>query len=79
MEFTKINNDINGNPRFVVHFYELLNDGEGEGLNILEKFDLVVKKARKIGGKMYRGKDFGGGIVFQSYDIQTTINKAKGI
>jgi hypothetical protein len=63
----------------VVHFYELLNDGEGEGLNILEKFDLVVKKARKIGGKMYRGKDFGGGIVFQSYDIQTTINKAKGI
>jgi hypothetical protein len=75
----RINNDVNGNPRFVVHFYELLNDGEGEGLNILEKFDLVVKKARKIGGKMYRGKDFGGGIVFQSYDIQATINKAKGI
>ena len=75
----RINNDVNGNPRFVVHFYELLNDGEGEGLTILEKYDLVVKKARKIGGKMYRGKDFGGGIVFQSYDIQTTINKAKGI
>ena len=75
----RINNDVNGNPRFVVHFYELLNDGEGEGLTILEKYDLVVKKARKIGGKMYRGKDFGGGIVFQSYDIQTTINKAKGV
>ena len=75
----RINNDINGNPRFVVHFYDLLRDGEGEGLTILEKFDLVVKKARKVGGKMYRGKDFGGGIVFQSYDIQTTINKAKGI
>jgi hypothetical protein len=63
----------------VVHFYDLLNDGEGEGLTILERFDLVVKKARKVGGKIYRGKDFGGGIVFQSYDIQTTINKAKGI
>jgi hypothetical protein len=60
----------------VVHFYDLLNDGEGEGLTILERFDLVVKKARKVGGKIYRGKDFGGGIVFQSYDIQTTINKA---
>jgi hypothetical protein len=75
----RINNDVNGNPRYVVHFYDLLNDGEGEGLPILERFDLVVKKARKVGGKIYRGRDFGGGIVFQSYDIQTTIKKAKGI
>jgi hypothetical protein len=75
----RINNDVNGNPRFVVHFYDLLNGNEGEGLTILEKYDLVVKKARKVGGKMYRGKDFGGCIVFQSYDIQATINLVKGI
>ena len=74
----RINNDINGNPRFVVHFYDLLIDGEGEGLPILERYELAVKKARKIGGKIYKGKDFGGGIVFQSYNIQETINKAKG-
>ena len=75
----RINNDINGNPRFVVHFLGLLNEGEGEGLGVLERFDLALKKARKVGGKMYRGKDFGGGIVFQSYNIQETINKAKGV
>jgi hypothetical protein len=75
----RINNDVNGNPRFVVHFYDLLRYGEGEGLDVFEKYEIAVKKARKVGGKMYRGKDFGGGIVFQSYDIQTTINKAKGI
>jgi hypothetical protein len=75
----RINNDVNGNPRFVVHFYDLLKEGEGEGLTILERFDLVVKKARKVGGKMYRGKDFGGGIVFQSYDIQATVNLVRGI
>lgn len=75
----RINNDINGNPRFVVHFYEILNESEGKGLDVFEKYNLAVKKARKVGGKMYRGKDFGGGIVFQSYDIQTTINKAKGV
>jgi hypothetical protein len=74
----RINNDINGNPRFVVHFLDLLNKGEGEGLTILEKYELAVKKARKIGGTKYRGKDFGGCIVFQSYDIQETINKARG-
>jgi hypothetical protein len=79
MQFKRINNDINGNPRFVVHFLDLLNEGEGEGLRTLEKLDLALKKARKVGGKMYRGRDFGGGIVFQSYNIQETINKAKGV
>jgi len=75
----RLNNDVNGNPRYVVHFYELLNEREGEGLDVFEKYEIAVKKSRKVGGKMYRGKDFGGGIVFQSYDIKTTINKAKGI
>ena len=74
----KINNDVNGNPRYVVHFIDLLNEGERKGLDVLQSFDLAVKKARKVGGKVYKGKDFGGGIVFQSYNIIETINKAKG-
>jgi len=74
----RINNDVNGNPRFVVHFLYLLNEGEDQGLDVLQSFDLAVKKARKVGGKIYRGKDFGGGIVFQSYNIIETINKTKG-
>jgi hypothetical protein len=74
----RINNDVNGNPRYVVHFIDLLNEGERQGLDVLQSFDLAVKKARKVGGTKYRGRDFGGGIVFQSYNIQETINKAKG-
>jgi hypothetical protein len=74
----RINNDINGNPRYVVHFYDLLRDNEGEGLDVFQKYEIAVKKARKVGGAKYRGKDFGGGIVFQSYNITETINKAKG-
>jgi hypothetical protein len=74
----RINNDINGNPRFVVHFLSLLNEVERQGLDVLQSFDLSLKKARKVGGTKYRGKDFGGGIVFTSYNIQETINKAKG-
>jgi hypothetical protein len=78
MAINRINNDVNGNPRFVVHFLTLLNEGEDQGLDVLQSFDLAVKKARKVGGKVYRGKDFGGGIVFQSYNIIETINKARG-
>jgi len=75
----KISNDINGNPRWVIGMHWILEEKEGEGLTILERFDLAVKKARKVGGTKYRGRDFGGCIVFQSYDIQTTVNLAKGV
>jgi hypothetical protein len=67
MEFTKINNDINGNPRYVTHFLNI--PIEGENLTISQKYDLAVKKANKIGGKRYHNKKFGGGIVFQSYNV----------
>ena len=79
MEFTRINNDINGNPRYVVHFLNFITDQESQGLTLDQKYNLAVKKAKKIGGKIYRGKSFGGGIVFQSYNIQETINKTKGL
>ena len=59
MEFTRINNDVNGNPRYVVHFLNIDND-----------YKAAVKKANKIGGRKYHTKSYGGGIVFQSYNLE---------
>ena len=61
MEFTKIKNDINGNPRYVVHF-----------LNIADNYQNAIHLANKIGGRKYHTKSYGGGIVFQSYNIKET-------
>ena len=84
IEFTRVNNDVNGNPRYVCHFLSLLNANErgytyeGEtfdqnkpilNLGISEEYTLAVKKANKIGGKKYHNKKYGGGIVFQSYNL----------
>ena len=77
MEFTRIANDINGNPRYVFHFLSFITDKEREGLTLDQKYKLAVKKAQKLGGRIYRGKSFGGGIVFQSYNIQETIFKIR--
>lgn len=63
IEFTRVNNDFCGNPRYVTHFYSFLNEDE----QTLSNYKLAVKRANKLGGKVYRGSDFGGGIVFQSY------------
>ena len=79
--FKKIKHDINGNPRYVTHFSELLTLDEFDSFTGLDKitqaYNLAIKKAKKIGGKAYRGKDFGGGIVFQSFNIESTIKDIK--
>ena len=66
IQFTRIDNDINGNPRYVCHF-----------LNIASDYDTAVKLANKIGGKRYHTKRYGGGIVFQSYNIADTAKRIK--
>ena len=68
IEFTQVNNDVYGNPRYVTHFFSLLKEDE----QTLSNYNLAVKRANKLGGKKYRGNDFGGGIVFQSYNLDKT-------
>ena len=58
IKYWRINNDANGNPRYVVHYQ-----------SIASTYEEAVEKARKIGGKKYNAKWFGGGIVFQSYNL----------
>lgn len=69
IELTRINNDINGNPRYCVHFLDLLSPTENHSSIPVEKrFNLALQKAKTIGGSKYRGKQYGGMIVFQSYN-----------
>jgi hypothetical protein len=68
IEFTRIKNDINGNPRRVCHF-----------LNFAPTYERALFLAKKLGGKKFHNKQYGGGIVFQSYandmELQKRINE----
>lgn len=64
IDFTRINNDVNGNPRYVCHFLAIDKD-----------YQTAIKKANKIGGRKFHNKQYGGGIVFQSYNIDD-LNKS---
>ena len=68
IDFKRVNNDINGNPRYVCHF-----------LNIADNYEQAVKLANTIGGKKFHNKQYGGGIVFQSYNIDNTEAAINGI
>lgn len=58
VEVFRVDNDVNGNPRYVVHF-----------LYLSDSYSDALFKAHKVGGKKYRAKWFGGGIVFSSYNL----------
>jgi hypothetical protein len=74
IKFTRINNDTNGNPRYVCHFLNLLTDIESNNydISVSEQYNIALQRAKKIGGKKFHNKQYGGGIVFQSYNISET-------
>lgn len=69
VQFKRIKNDVNGNPRYVCHF---LNFTKGDGR--LFKYEQAIKLANQIGGRKFHNKQYGGGLVFQSYNLQSTVN-----
>lgn len=60
-EFYRVNNDVYGNPRYVIHFLAFAND-----------YETAWQRANSIGFRVYRGRDFGGGFVGQSYNLENT-------
>lgn len=77
INWTRINNDVNGNPRYVCHFLSLNTVDEKENTpndwnRISNLYAMAVKRANRIGGKKYNNKKYGGGIVFQSYSLPDT-------
>jgi len=79
IEFTRVDNDVNGNPRYVFHFLALINERDEEFATVNSDimhgkssiqimYEIALKKAKKIGGRKFHNKQFGGGIVIQSYN-----------
>ena len=48
IDFTRIKNDTNGNPRYVCHFLNLINSREE--LPVSNKYEIALKRARQFGG-----------------------------
>jgi hypothetical protein len=65
MTIYSINNDVNGNPRYVLHYLALAST-HNEALSII----------KNIGGRSYGAKWFGGGVVFTSYSVEDDLEYA---
>lgn len=72
--FCRVNNDINGNPRYVVHFLAFTTDEEMKNDNLSQS-----QLYADLGFSVYRAKWYGGGFVGQSYSLIDTANKINEI
>lgn len=87
IEFKSINSDVNGTPRYVCHFLNLVTEKESkEAEKITEsnrkkypnnfwsssnqKYNFALARAKKFFGRKFNNKQYGGGIVFSTYNIQ---------
>lgn len=82
MDIIQVTNNTSGNPRFVVHFLDLLtNEERNQDKDIDELYDMAAAKAKKIRkySRKYNGKSFGGGIVFTCYkeEVSRICNEIK--
>lgn len=71
IEFTRVNSDSNGNPRYVCHYLNFQRPGEKIS------YEQALARAKKIGGGKFNNKQYGGGIVFQSYNIKDDEKRIK--
>jgi hypothetical protein len=81
--FTRIKNDVNGNPRYVCHFLQLDVHGpdKGIGFGLSDRYEMACKLANRIGGRKFHNKQYGGGLVFHSYSLDelvASINRVTG-
>ena len=69
-KFIRLENDVNGNPRYYVGFIEL-------AALVGATTEEVAAVAEKVGFKKYRGKRYGGGYVLTSYNLAHDVSYLK--
>jgi len=76
-DFTRVNNDTNGNPRYVIHFLHCV-PAYAADFELPAKYAAAVHVMNKTGGRKFHNKQYGGGIVFTSYNLETLIKRIEG-
>lgn len=83
IEWFKAKHDTNGNPRYVCHYLNLLTTAEKANnyLTFDGLYDFALKRAKKIGGRKFHNKQYGGGIVFRTdstTETEQAIERVRG-
>jgi len=71
IDFKRISSDNMGNPRYVCHFLSFLTEHDNKNLKGFDLgYEVALNKAKQFGGRKFHNKQYGGGIVFSTYNIE---------
>lgn len=73
VEVIRVNNDVNGNPRYVFHFSNVSSYLKAHLGELLNGYDFYILSANASGCKKYHNRSYGGGLLFQSYNVQDSL------
>lgn len=85
VEVHRVDSGVNGNPRYVVHYLDMLPHvpfnvsirRSGEYFRVRQEIEFDIVK-RALFGRAYRGAWMGGGIVFSTYEnLDSYIEQAR--
>ena len=87
IDCTRVNNDSNGNGRFVVHFLSLVTaedrkeadayEGRGFGERLTWLYNRALVRAKRRCGRKFHNQQFGGGVIFQAGSEDEVREKVK--
>jgi hypothetical protein len=69
--WSRANNDINGNPRYICHYLAFKPFRDQNEPFALFSYEEAIKLANKLGGKKYHNKQYGGGLIFSTYNLRS--------
>lgn len=72
-DFTKITYDSNGNPRYVITYWDIKNYVQAVGLQLSYKACKII--CNELNGRAYNTKQFDSAFVFAEYGLNSLINK----
>lgn len=81
-DFIQVNSNSFGHPRYVCHFLNFITEEDynkvKDNFNFVQlEYNIALNKVKRspLNGKKFNNKQYGGGIVFVSWNIQDTCNK----
>lgn len=74
-DFIRIDNNVNNTPRYVIHWIAFCRF---EHLGV-ETYEHALRIAKKYGGKRFHNRQYGGGIAFATFELNTVINKLNSL
>lgn len=80
-ELIRVTNSTYGYPRYVVHYVNVLSNSDHIKVEagLCGSYELALKKAKKIGVRKFHNNQYGGGIIFTTFNAKNLVDQINSL